>query len=79
MKQTRHGKIACAARGCGRVATVRLTPPERSDGRQPYPVYYCSQHAQAVPSVVRSVAFQHGFTVMMDFSSYFKDVVEDNR
>jgi len=77
MKQTRNGKIACAAHGCGRVATVRLTLPQRANGRQPYPVYYCSRHAQAIQSV-RSVAFQHGFTVMMDLSSYFKDVVEDN-
>ena len=76
MKQ-RSGKVLCAVHGCARVATVRLLPPQRPNGRQPYPVYYCSAHAQGVPSV-KSVAFQYGFTVMMDFSPYFKDIVEES-
>jgi len=76
MKQ-RNGKIVCAVRACSRLATVRLVPPQHVNGHQPYPVYYCSTHAQGVPSVKR-VAFQYGFTVMMDFSPYFKDVVEES-
>jgi hypothetical protein len=74
MKQ-RNGKVLCAAHGCLRLATVRLVPPRRANGSQPYPVYYCVQHAQGVPAV-KCVAFQHGFTVMMDLSSYFKDAEE---
>jgi len=76
MKQ-RNGKIVCAARDCARIATVRLVPPRRANGSQPYPVYYCVQHVQGVPSV-KCVAFQYGFTVMMDFSPYFKEVVEES-
>ena len=76
MKQ-RNGKVLCAAHGCARLATVRLLPPQRTSGRELSPVYYCSTHAQGVPSV-KSVAFQYGFMVMMDFSPYFKEVVEES-
>ena len=76
MKQ-RNGKIVCAARDCSRIATVRLVPPRRSSGRELSPVYYCVIHAQAVPSE-KLVFFQHGFTVMMDFSSYFKEIAEES-
>jgi len=74
MKQ-RNGKVLCAAHGCQRVATYRLTLPRRMNGRQPSPVYYCLEHAQSMPSA-RTVMHQYGFTVMMDFSPYFKDVAE---
>ena len=74
MKQ-RSGKVLCAAHGCARVATVRLVPPRRSSGRELSPVYYCVTHAQAVPSE-KLVFFPHGFTVMMDFSPYFKGAEE---
>ncbi len=40
-------------------------------------VLLCSTHAQGVPSV-KVVAFQYGFTVMMDFGPYFKDIVEES-
>ena len=74
MKQ-RSGKVLCAAHGCARLATVRLVPPRRTSGKELSPVYYCLTHAQAVPSE-KLVFFQHGFTIMMDFSPYFKEVVE---
>jgi hypothetical protein len=74
MKQ-RNGKVLCAAHGCHRVATHRLTLPRRVNGSLPYPVYYCLEHAQSMPSA-RTVIHQYGFTVMMDFSPYFKDVAE---
>jgi len=74
MKQ-RSGKVLCAAHGCARLATVRLVPPRRTSGKELSPVYYCLIHAQAVPSE-KLVFFQHGFTVMMDFSPYFKGAEE---
>ena len=37
MKQ-RNGKVLCAAHGCQRIATCRLTMPRRKSGSQPYPV-----------------------------------------
>ncbi len=76
MKQ-RNGKVLCAAHGCQRVVTCKLTLPSRSIGSQPYPMYTCSDNARSVPAV-RIVAFEHGFTVMMDFSLYFKDVAESS-
>ena len=76
MKQ-RNGKVLCAAHGCQRVATHRLTLPRRVNGSLPSPVYYCEQHALAVPSA-RIVIHQYGFTVMMDFSPYFKDIMESS-
>jgi hypothetical protein len=76
MKQ-RNGKVLCTAHGCARMATVRLVPPRRTSGRALSPVYYCITHAQSVPSE-KIVSFQHGFTVMMDLSVYFKDVVEES-
>ncbi len=76
MKQ-RNGKVLCAAHGCQRIATCKLTLPARSNGSQPYPMYTCSMHAWNVPSV-RILAFEHGFTVMMDFGPYFKDVAESS-
>ena len=76
MKQ-RNGKVLCAVHGCSRLATVRLTPPRRTCGRELSPVYYCATHARSAPSE-KLVFFQHGFTVMMDFSPYFKDVVEES-
>ena len=33
MKQW-SGKVLCAARGCARLATVRLIPPQRTSGRE---------------------------------------------
>jgi hypothetical protein len=74
MKQ-RSGKVLCAARDCSRLATVRLVPPRHTSGRELSPVYYCVTHAQSVPSE-KLVFFQHGFTVMMDFSPYFKGAEE---
>ncbi len=74
MKQ-RNGKVLCGAHCCQRVATCRLSLPRRVNGSQSYPVYYCQEHAQAVPSA-RTVMHQYGFTVMMDFGPYFKDVAE---
>jgi hypothetical protein len=76
MKQ-RNGKVLCAAHGCSRLATVRLVPPRRTSGRELSPMYYCATHARSVPTE-KSVAFAHGFTVMMDLSVYFKDVVEES-
>ena len=76
MKQ-RNGKVLCAAHSCQRVASHRLTLTRRLNGSQPYPVYYCERHALAVPSA-RTVIHQYGFTVMMDFSPYFKDIVESS-
>jgi hypothetical protein len=76
MKQ-RNGKVLCAAHGCQRVATCRLTLPRPANGSRPYPVYACLEHAQSVLSA-RIVMHQYGFTVMMDFSPYFKDVLESS-
>jgi hypothetical protein len=76
MKQ-RNGKVLCAAHGCQRIATCKLTLPARSNGSQPYPLYTCLEHARSVQSL-RVVSFEHGFTVMMDFSPYFKDVAESS-
>ena len=73
----RNGKVLCAAYGCQRIATCRLTLPRRKNGSQPYPIYSCLEHAQTVPSA-RIVIHQHGFTVMMDFGPYFKDVAESS-
>lgn len=76
MKQ-RNGKVVCAARDCSRLATVRLVPPRRSSGRELSPVYYCVTHALSMPSE-KMVFFQYGFTVMMDFSPYFKGLGEES-
>ena len=76
MKQ-RNGKVLCAAHGCQRMATCRVTMPRRKSGSQPYPVYACLEHAQSIPSA-RMVMHQYGFTVMMDFGPYFKDVAESS-
>lgn len=40
-------------------------------------MYYCAMHGQSVPAE-KIVSFQHGFTIMLDFSPYFKDVVEES-
>lgn len=49
MKQTRSHKVACAAHGCQRQATVKLQLRPRQDDagrfKSPYPVYACEQHA----------------------------------
>lgn len=49
MKQTRTGKIACAAHGCQRIAMRKYKMPRRSYG-QPYPYYCCEFHAQHAAS-----------------------------
>lgn len=50
MKLTRTKKVACAAHGCQRLATIKvqLRPRQDDAGRVkfPYPVYSCEQHAQ---------------------------------
>ena len=55
MKQW-SGKVLCAARGCARLATVKLIPPQRTSGRELSPVYYCSTHAQAGPHATAVLA-----------------------
>ena len=72
MKQTRHNKVACAAHGCQRLATVKVQLPPRHDtaGRlkQPYPLYACEQHAlhwkRFALSVHTSVG---GFNIQEDY------------
>ncbi len=76
MKQ-RNSKVLCGDHGCQRVATHRLMMPRRMNGSQPYPVYYCLEHAQSMPSA-RTVIHQYGFMVMMDCSPSFNDVLEES-
>ncbi len=65
MKQTRTGKIACAAHGCQRVATRKYTMPRRSYG-QPYPYYCCDLHAHHAESqgACQNQLSSNGFAVV---------------
>lgn len=62
MKQTRTGKIGCAAHGCQRVATHQVEHAKRSYGK-PYPAYYCEYHAR--PFMAACVS-RTGFSVASD-------------
>lgn len=45
MKLTRTKKVACAAHGCQRLATVKVQLRPHGRVQHPYPVYSCEQHA----------------------------------
>ena len=72
MKQ-RNGKLLVCCPWLPTRCHCRLT----HQWKAPSPVHACREHAQTVPSA-RIVMHQYGFTVLMDFGPYFKDVAESS-